>query len=157
VEAVLEKEIDYEYGSAENEQFLTFAIEDEIYGIPIENIKEIISVPDITPVPLTTDYIKGIINFRGEVIPVVDVRARFNKPEKEYDELSCIIVIEYEDSVLGLIVDNVKDVLFINRDDILSPPKARLKQPNQFIKNVGKIGDDLKLLLDLEKLLEDEK
>jgi purine-binding chemotaxis protein CheW len=157
MEATLAQETENEYASAENEQFLTFAIEDEIYGIPIENIKEIISVPDITPVPLTPNYLKGIINLRGEVIPVVDVRARFNKPEKEYDELTCIIVIEHGDSVLGLIVDNVKDVLFINRDDILLPPKARLKQPNQFIKNVGKLGDDFKLLLDLEKLLEDEK
>lgn len=134
-------------------QFLTFAIENEDYGIEVENIKEIITVCDITLVPHTPEYLKGVINLRGEIIPVIDVREKFQKPLKEYDKHTCIIVIEYEDYALGLIVDRVKEVIFINDKDLVLPPKDKYDYFNEFIKMIGHYEEDIKLILDLNKLL----
>ncbi|MDR2940107.1 MAG: chemotaxis protein CheW [Clostridiales bacterium] len=135
------------------DQFLTFEIEGEDYGIPIVHIKEIISVTVITKVPHNPPYVKGIINLRGDIIAVVDVRERFMKEFRPYDESTCIIVIEYGEYSLGLIVDSVKEVVFINEENVVAPPNAKLNYSNQFIKNIGKIGDEVALILDLDKLL----
>ncbi len=140
--------------SIEN-QYLTFVIEDEEYGVEIANVKEIITMCAITKVPHTEDYFKGIINLRGEIIPVIAVRERFMKPVKEYDSLTCIIVIEYNDYSVGLIVDKVEEVMFIEEDAMSAPPSDRYSYYNQFIRNIGRAKDDnkIKLILDLNKLL----
>ena len=135
-------------------QFLTFVVEDEVYGIEISNIKEIISICEITKVPLTEAHIKGIINLRGDIIPVLDIRARFLKPAVEYDSLTCIVVVEYDKYTLGLIVDRVNEVMHIEDENILMPPSAKLSHHNQYIRNIGKSGNNVILLLDLDKLLE---
>lgn len=138
------------------DQYLTFEIDNEDYGIEIANIKEIISICPITKVPHTSNYVKGIINLRGDIIIVIDVRKRFLKSEKPYDDLTCIVVIEYLQYSLGLIVDNVKEVMFIDEKDVMPPPSAKLSHSNQFIRNIGKVNDEIKLLLDLDKFLEQE-
>lgn len=138
------------------DKFLTFVIDAEEYGIEIANIKEIISICAITQVPECPSYVKGIINLRGDIIPVIDVRNRFMKESKEYDELTCIVVIEYGEYSLGLIVDNVKEVMFINEENILPPPSAKLNHYNQFIKNIGRIGERIVLLMDLGRFLSQE-
>lgn len=145
---------DYVDNSIDN-QYLTFAIENEEYGVEIVNVKEIITMCAITRVPHTENYLKGIINLRGEIIPVIDVRERFLKPSKEYDGLTCIIVIEYKDYSMGLIVDKVEEVMFISEESLTLPPNDRYSYYNQFIKNIGRANDDnkLKLILDLDKLL----
>ncbi len=135
------------------DQYLTFVIEDEEYGIEITNIKEIISICAITQVPGTESYIKGIINLRGDIIPVIDVRKRFGKPPVEYNDLTCIVVIEYKEYSLGLIVDNVEEVIYIDESNVLPPPNAKLNHYNQFIRNIGRVGDSIKLFLDLDKFL----
>lgn len=135
------------------DQYLTFEIDGEDYGIAIANIKEIISICSITKVPHTVDYIKGIVNLRGDIIAVIDVRKRFMKEERAYDNLTCIVVIEYGEYSLGLIVDNVREVLYISEEDVVSPPSAKLNYANQFIKNIGKVNGNVKLLLDLDKFL----
>lgn len=136
-------------------QYLTFAIEFEDYGVEIANVKEIITMCAITKVPHTDNYLKGIINLRGEIIPVIDVRERFMKPSKEYDGLTCIIVIEYKDYSMGLIVDKVEEVMFISEESLTAPPSDKFGYYNQFIKNIGRARDDdkVKLVLDLDKLL----
>ena len=138
------------------DKYLTFVIEDEEYGVEIANIKEIISICPITKVPQTVTYVKGIINLRGDIIPVIDVRNRFMKSSKEYDDLTCIVVIEYREYSLGLIVDNVKEVMYIDEQNILPPPSAKLNYYNQFIRNIGRVGDGIKLLLDLDRFLMDD-
>ncbi len=140
--------------SIEN-QYLTFIIEDEEYGVEVANVKEIITMCSITKVPHTESYLKGIINLRGEIIPVIDVRERFLKPSKSYDGLTCIIVIEYKDYSMGLIVDKVEEVMFISGDSLTAPPNDKYSYYNQFIKNIGRAIDDnkIKLILDLDKLL----
>lgn len=139
------------------DKYLTFQIDKESYGVEIIFIKEIISVSPITLVPHVPSYVKGIINLRGDIIPVIDVRERFMLPHKDYDELTCIVVIENSDYVLGLIVDNVKEVIFIDENRVANTPSAKLKYANQFIKNIGRVGDgeeeEVILLMDLEKVL----
>ncbi len=123
-------------------QYLTFVIEDEQYGVEIANVKEIITMCPIAKVPHTESYLKGIINLRGEIIPVIDVRERFLKPSKSYDGLTCIIVIEYKDYSMGLIVDKVEEVMFISEDSLTVPPNDRYSYYNQFIKNIGRAKED---------------
>ena len=139
------------------DQYLTFDIDNEAYGIAIAIIKEIIKVCDITKVPLTPSYVKGIINLRGDIITIVDIRTRFQKEEKPYDDLTCIVVIEFGKLLLGLIVDNVREVKYIKESDVKNPPSAKLSYTNQYIKNIGKVDDEVILLLDLDKLLAQEE
>lgn len=134
-------------------KYLTFEIDNEEYGVEIANIKEIISMCAITRVPETPPYVEGIINLRGDIIPVINVRTRFVKEAKEYDELTCIVVIEYMNYTLGLIVDNVQEVLYIDENKIAPPPNAKLTHHNQYIRNIGNTGKKVKLLLDLDKFL----
>jgi len=134
-------------------QYLTFRIEDEDYGVELSYVKEIIKIKPITRVPEMPSFIEGLVNLRGELIGVLDVRKRFGKPSKEYDVETCIIVIVYEAYTLGLIVDAVQETMTIPESMISPPPSAKLNFSNQFIRNIGKVKDDVKLLLDLEKFL----
>ena len=135
------------------DQYLTFEIGGEDYGVSISDIKEIISICPITLVPETPSYVEGIINLRGDIIPVISVRKRFNKPTKEYGSQTCIVVVEHNSFTIGLIVDSVKEVMYIDSANVLPPPSAKLSQYNQFVRNIGKVDDGVKLLLDLEKFL----
>ena len=137
------------------DKFLTFIIDNEEYGVEIAKIREIISICKITKVPESPTYVEGIINLRGDIVPVINVRRRFNKPWKEYDALTCIVVIEYSNYKIGLIVDNVNEVVYIHEENILPPPSSKINYYNQFIRNIGRVEEDVKLLLDLDKLLAD--
>ena len=135
------------------DKFLTFIIDSEEYGVEIAKIREIISICKITKVPESPSYVEGIINLRGDIVPVIDVRKRFSKPWKEYDALTCIVVIEYSSYKIGLIVDSVNEVVYIHEDNILPPPSSKINYYNQFIRNIGRVDDNVKLLLDLDRLL----
>jgi purine-binding chemotaxis protein CheW len=138
------------------DQYLTFEIDNEDYGIEIKYVEDIIRMQAITRVPDLPAFIEGVTNLRGELIGVIDVRKRFQKMQKEYDDLNCIIVIEYNEFKLGLIVDSVKEVIPIESDNITPPPNAKLRYYNQYIRNIGKVGQTVRLLLDLEKFLAQE-
>jgi len=134
-------------------KFLTFGIGSEVYGIEIGVVTEIISIQGITEIPEVPEYIKGIINLRGKIIPVMDVRLRFKKAFREYNERTCIIVVQVHEIAIGLIVDEVSEVLFIEDEHIVAKPDIKSAQ-NQYIKNIGKVGDQIKLILDCEELLD---
>lgn len=134
-------------------RFLTFSLGEESYGIEINYVTEIIGIQPVTEIPELPDYIKGIINLRGKIIPVMDVRLRFKKEPKEYNDRTCVIVIDIKDISIGLIVDSVSEVLTIQEQDIVESPKVNKDFNNRYIKGIGKIGNDVKLLLDCEKLL----
>lgn len=151
IQDVLEQEEDTQKG-----KFLTFSLGKESYGIEIKYVTEIIGIQVITEVPELPEYVKGIINLRGKIIPVMDVRLRFKKQPKEYNDRTCVIVIDIRDVSIGLIVDSVSEVLSIRDKDIVSPPEIS-KAGNKYIKAVGKVGIDVKLLLDCEMLLKDEE
>ncbi|MEN6326971.1 MAG: chemotaxis protein CheW [Syntrophomonas sp.] len=152
LEEVFEEEEDTQRG-----KFLTFVIGREEYGIEIRFVTEIIGgIQMITEVPEVPDYVKGIINLRGKIIPVIDVNLRFKKEARPYNDRTCIIVIDIEDLSVGLIVDNVAEVLSIADENIVPPPDARAGFHHRYIKGIGKVGNDVKLLLDCNKLLGDE-
>ena len=104
-------------------RFLTFMVDSESYGLEISVVTEIIGIQEITKIPETPDYIKGVINLRGRVIPVMDVRLRFRKPPLEYDDRTCIVVVDMKNLSVGLIVDSVSEVLTIQEGDIVPPPE----------------------------------
>lgn len=138
-------------------RFLTFYIDKEVFGIEIEYVTEIIGIQKITSIPQTKEYIKGIINLRGRIIPVIDMRVKFGKKEIPYNDRTCIIVIDTENMLVGLIVDQVDEVLTIDDENIADPPNQRSGISNEYIRGIGKVDDQVKLLLDCKKLFDDEE
>lgn len=138
-------------------RFLTFSMGKEVFGIEIRYVTEIIGMQAITEVPEVPEYVKGIINLRGKIIPVIDVRLKFKKEPMEYNDRTCIIVIDISDLSVGLIVDNVAEVLTIGDEDIAPPPSSKTGFENRYVKGIGKSGGEVKLLLDCGKLLANDE
>lgn len=139
-------------------KYMTFKSGNEHFGLKIQYVNEIIQIPHITAIPETEDYIKGLINLRGKVIPVVDVRLRFKQEPFEYNDRTCIIVINIKSMMVGLIVEKIAEVVEIKEDNILPPPSVGRtdKVQNKYVYGIGKVGDTVKLLLDPDKLLNDQ-
>lgn len=137
-------------------KILLFHIDNNVYGIEIEYITEIIGIQPITIVPKVPDYIKGVINLRGKVIPVMNVRRRFGKPEIPYDERTCIIVVEWDTIAVGLIVDRVDEVLEVDPKQIASTPDYKSVNANRYIRSIIQLSDGVKLLLDCQKIVTDK-
>ncbi len=141
--------------AADGTEILFFTIEADTYGIEIKYVNEIIGIDHITVVPKIPDYIKGVINIRGKVVPVISVRKRFGMEEIPYDDRTCIIVLEFEnDTQVGIIVDRVQEVVVVDKSSISKTPDSRNVNTNKYIKNIIEISEDIKLLLDCEKLIE---
>lgn len=138
-------------------KFLTFTLGSEAYGLEIKYVTEIIGIQEITEVPELPEYIRGIINLRGKIIPVMDVRLRFRKSFREYNDRTCIVVVDIKDISVGLIVDAVSEVISIQDQDIVPPPDFNKEFSNKYIKGIGKVGNEVKLLLDCSKLLSDNE
>lgn len=138
-------------------QFMTFQTGREYFGIGISYINEIIQMQPITAVPEVEDYIKGLINLRGKIIPVIDIRVRFKMEPLEYTDRTCIIVINVKSMVIGVIVEKIAEVVTITDDDIVPPPTLgrRDSEQNKYVYGLARIGDSIKLLLDPEKLVKD--
>lgn len=147
---------EHEIADTLRDKYLTFHLAGEDYGLEIRYVTEIIGVQKITPVPNTPHYLKGVINLRGKVIPIMDVRRRFHLPECEYDERTCVIVVRLSETLIGLVVDTVSEVVAIPSSDI-QPPPGRTSHQNQFVQGLGKLGDGIKILLDVTKLLAEEE
>lgn len=138
-------------------RFLTFTIENETYGIEIMYVTEIIGIQPITEIPELPAYVKGIINLRGKIIPIMDIRLRFKKEQKEYNDRTCVIVVDIKDMSIGIVVDSVSEVLAIPEQEIVEPPKMNKGFQNRYIKGIGKVGNDVKLLLNCEKLFSEDE
>jgi purine-binding chemotaxis protein CheW len=147
----------WEEEDTQKDKFLTFSLGNEFYGIEIRYVTEIVGMQPITEVPELPEYIRGIINLRGKIIPVMDVRLRFKKTLREYNDRTCIIVIDVKDIAIGLIIDSVSEVISIPEADIVAPPGASQGLSNKYIKGIGKVGNEVKLILDCDKLLNDEE
>lgn len=143
---------------AQKGKYMTFKSGNEYFGLKIQYVNEIIGFQAITAIPETEDYIKGLINLRGKILPVIDVRLRFKQDPFEYKDRTCIIVINVKDTVVGLIVEKIAEVVEIPDENILPPPSiGRMdKAQNQYVYGIGRVGDSVKLLLDPDKLLNDE-
>ncbi len=148
-------------GMVEKEgKYLTFTLGQEEYGIGILKIKEIIGLMSITTVPQTPEFIKGVINLRGKVIPVVDLRLRFGMDAIDYTERTCIVVVEVDGQVgtiqVGIVVDSVSEVLNIKGEEIEDTPTFGTKLNTDFILGMAKMEGAVKILLDIDKVLSDQ-
>jgi len=142
--------------SIEDEQkdkFLTFKIGDEFYGLEIHYVIEIIGMQKITEIPEQPSQIKGVINLRGNIIPTMDIRARFNKEVREYDERTCTIVIKVGGNRIGLIVDRVSEVITIDGKNISNPPNLNMDEKNYYINGIARTNENIIILLDCMKLV----
>jgi len=138
-------------------KYLTFALGDEEYGLEILKVREIIGYMDITAVPRTPGYVKGVINLRGQVIPVIDLRAKFAMEATQTTDKTCIIVVQIDHGGrrgnTGIVVDRVSEVLDIAGESIEEPPSFDSGIDTDFILGMGKIGKSVKILLDIDKVL----
>jgi purine-binding chemotaxis protein CheW len=138
-------------------KYLTFSLAGEEYGIGILKIREIIGMMPITSVPETPHHVKGVINLRGKVIPVIDLRLRFGMSENAYTERTCIIVVEIRGAAgvlqVGIVVDAVSEVLNIKVEDIEDPPCFGVRLKTDYILGMAKMGKGVKLLLDIDRVL----
>ena len=138
-------------------KFLMFKLGSEEYGIDIKRITAIEELPQITTIPDMPNFVKGVINLRGKVIPAVDLRLRFGIEEKEYDDRTCIVIVSVNDNTLGLIVDIVSEVHEIPTEDIGEPPSFNNTSGNeQYIAGLAKKGEEVKIILDVEKIISNE-
>ena len=141
----------------QKDKFLTFQVGTEEFGISIRHVTEIIGLQKITDVPDMPGFIKGVINLRGKVIPVMDVRSRFKLESREYDDRTCIVVVNIKDKSVGLVVDRVSEVADIPESQIEPPAQIGSGTASRYIQGMGKIGEEVKILLDVDRLLyEDE-
>lgn len=138
-------------------QMVVFKLEKEEFAVDIHQVKEVLKMSRVTPLPQSAHYIEGVINLRGEVIPVVDLRKRFELPEGERAEQTRIIIVEIQDSNVGLIVDSVSEVLRLSSSAIQSPPERVAGTRTDLIKGVGKVADRLLIVLNLDKILATEE
>ncbi|MDH4224465.1 MAG: chemotaxis protein CheW [Deltaproteobacteria bacterium] len=136
-----------------SEKYMTFRLGDDDFGLEIRDVAEIIGVQKITPIPDVPPYIKGVINLRGKVVAVMDMRMRLNLPHIEYDPRTCIIVINHSGFNTGLIVDRVSEVVRIADDQIQYTKKNNTVMAHDFIKGMGRSGERVKVILDVDKLL----
>jgi purine-binding chemotaxis protein CheW len=139
----------------QKDKYLTFQLANEDYGLEIRYVTEIIGIQKITKVPDMPIFIRGVINLRGKVIPVMDVRSRFGLATREYDERTCIIVVDIAEQPMGLVVDRVNEVVDIPENHVEPPPVTAAGNATRHIRGIGKTGEEVKVLLDVESLTAD--
>ncbi len=146
----------FEGQSADKNKYLIFKVNNEFYGIDVAMVNNIIQLPTITMVPSSPKYFKGIINLRGEIVPVMSLRRKMNYSDDTFTKDSRIIILNIgEDKLIGVIVDAVKEVLTISEDEI-EPPSPFLKKEESVVKGVGKMGDNLISILDVSSIVSKE-
>lgn len=137
------------------DKYLTFHIDNQDYGIAIRHVIEIIGIQQITKIPDSPNYIKGVINLRGKVIPIMDIRLRFGIEGRDYDDRTCVIVVQLDQTSLGLVVDTVSEVVFIDENSI-EPSPSQSSNGESFIEGMGKIGNEIKILLDVDQMVRND-
>ena len=142
-----------EIDTTSERQFLTFTLQNEEFGIEILQVQEIKGLSPITPIPNTPGFVRGVINLRGTVVPVVDLRLRFDLPEAEYNQFTVIIVVAIEDRTVGLVVDSVSDVLDVSLEDIEAVPDLGQDVDFSFLNGIAKSDDRLVSLLNMDEII----
>lgn len=143
--------------TGEGDQYVTFLLGEEEYGLGILAVQEIIGFSRITHVPHLPDFIKGVINLRGTVVPVIDLRLKFGLGQAEYNNHTCIIVVRLADRIMGMIVDVVSEVINLPDGSVEPPPPFGTNIKADFVKGMGKVGDRLLIVLDMDKVLSSEE
>ena len=150
-------ETDEQVSDTQHDRYLTFLLDKEAFGIEISYVTEIVGLQKISPLPESSVYVKGIVNLRGSIIPVIDMHLRLKKGEVPYTDRTCIIVVRISEILVGLIVDSVDEVLLIDGQNIVPPPDSRFGYQRKYIKGIGKSGEKIHLLLDCEMMFKDEE
>jgi purine-binding chemotaxis protein CheW len=142
-------------------RFLSFVLNEEEYGIEILKIKEIMGMTDITVIPQTPSFIKGVINLRGQIIPIIDLRIKFDMLAQSYTDRTCIVVVELEYqndiTLMGVVVDTIQEVINIPEDKITRIPYINSKVKSDYIKGIAETGETIKIILDITKVLTEEE
>lgn len=148
-------------GITETSQYLSFLLDKEIYAMDINNVREVLDITQVTRVPRMPDFMRGVINLRGGVVPVVDLRLKFGLPETDIDMDTCIIIIEIfldgDETMLGLMVDSVQEVMSLEPDQIEPPPKIGTRLKTEFIRGMGKKDNDFIIILESRKVFSAEE
>lgn len=139
--------------SLEGDQYVTFDLADEAYGVDILKVQEIIGYRGFTALPNVPDWIKGVLNLRGAVVPVVDLRAKFRMPPTEYGKFTVVMIVVVQGRTMGMVVDAVSDVVAFPPSDIQPRPAFSSRIRHEFIKGMGRRGDHFVILLDIERML----
>ncbi len=148
--------VDDDDENTQHNKYLLFQLGNEAYGLNIMTVTDIIELQKITKVPDLPAHIKGVINLRGRVIPVMDLRLRFGMEAREYDDRTCIIIVGLEQGSIGFIVDTVSEVQDITENQIDSPPSFKsTSQKERYIRGLGKVNDQVKIILDVSKIVGD--
>ncbi|MDH3998037.1 MAG: chemotaxis protein CheW [Desulfuromonadales bacterium] len=150
-----------ESNAVTSQQYVTFSLADELFGVEVTRTREILSVIAVTSVPQTPDYLLGVINLRGQVVPVVDMRLKLNLEAAEETEDTCIIVVEVqvdgEPLIVGALADAVREVSEIRSDQIEPPPRLGTRLNTEFIKGMGKIDEQFLILLDIDRVFNSDE
>lgn len=139
--------------TSDGDQYLTFALGEEQYGVQILRVQEIKGYTGVTRIPNTPDYVKGVLNLRGTIVPIVDLRMKFGMEQQEYDKKTVIIVVEVKGRTMGIIVDEVSDVMNISEKDIQPAPEFGNMVDVGFINGIGSYGEKLVAFLDIDRVL----
>jgi purine-binding chemotaxis protein CheW len=146
---------------AENQQFLSFALGDEVFAVNVLQVKEILDVINITRVPQMPEYMLGVINLRGSVVPVIDLRCKFGMAKRALNQENCIVVLEVdfdgERIVVGALTDAVREVLDLAADQIEPPPRMGMKLKSEFIRGMGKQGESFIIILDIDRIFSSDE
>jgi purine-binding chemotaxis protein CheW len=153
----MEKTENNTYDEGFDTQWVTFYLADEKYGVPVSQVREVLRYSEITPVPGAPDYVIGIINLRGNVVTVLDTRKRFALPPVEVDDSTRVVIIEVEEQVVGILVDQVSEVMRLNAGEIETAPNVGNDESSKYIQGVASRDGNLLILVDLHKLLSDEE
>jgi purine-binding chemotaxis protein CheW len=143
----------WEEEDTQKDKYLTFSLDGEVYALDIRYVTEIVGIQKITKVPDLPSFIKGVINLRGKVIPVMDVRARFGLQPREYDERTCVVVVQVADAAMGLVVDHVNEVMDMPAAQVEPPPDNNRNQTGRYVRGIGKMEEEVKIVLDVERLV----
>lgn len=150
-----------ETNTASTQQYVTFSLGDELFGVEVTRTREILSLTPVTKVPQTPDYLLGVINLRGQVVPVVDMRLKLGMPAGEQTEDTCIIVVEVqvedESIVVGALADAVREVLEVRSDQIEPPPRLGTRLNTEFITGMGKVDDQFMILLNIDRIFSSDE
>ncbi len=142
---------------ANEKKYLTFDLNDDEYGLEILQVREIIGLMGITALPEVPAYVKGVINLRGKIIPIIDLRLKFGMPSAAFTNETCIIVLCLRNAPIGILVDKVREVLDIKEENIESVPSFGTSVHAEYIRGIGKAGENIKILLDIDKVLTQEE
>lgn len=161
IDSIFDKNSEMSYQRHEQiedmEQYVTFQIAGETYGVEVLKVQEIIGMTKITTIPNSLEYLKGVINLRGLVVPVVDMRLKFNMESREYDFFTVILIVEVKNNLVGMIVDTVSDVVDIARKEISKKTNLNLNVHSEFISGIANKDDNLIIILDTERMLTREE